>query len=84
MAAKQGEVTDAPTTKLPTGNALLDVGQAAVMLGLCHRTLDNWRVRGEGPPFLKIGRAVRYSPNDLDGWLAGCRFQNTGAAKEGK
>jgi Helix-turn-helix domain len=28
--------------------------------GLSPRTLENWRWRGEGPPFVKIGRKVVY------------------------
>jgi predicted DNA-binding transcriptional regulator AlpA len=27
------------------------------------------RMRGEGPPYIKIGRAVRYDIRDLDDWL---------------
>lgn len=62
-------------------NALLDVEQAALLLGLGRRTLENWRCRGEGPPFLKIGRTVRYAPSDLAHWLESRRCHNTGQAQ---
>ena len=31
-------------------------------------TLANWRWRGHGPPYLKIGRKVTYLRNDVDRW----------------
>jgi predicted DNA-binding transcriptional regulator AlpA len=49
---------------------LLTTEQAATKLGLSERTLEAWRSRGEGPPFLRVGpRRVAYSLNDLDSWL---------------
>ena len=43
--------------------------QEAARLGVSRRTLQAWRVRGEGPPFVKLGRAVRYDPNAVDSWV---------------
>lgn len=60
--------------------ALLDGDQAAAFLGLQRRTLENWRWRGEGPPFLRVGRAIRYSRKDLAAWLDVRRCNNTGEA----
>jgi hypothetical protein len=40
--------------------AALNENQAAEFLGVSTRTLQAWRVRGGGPPYCKIGRAVRY------------------------
>lgn len=31
---------------------------------------EKLRVRGEGPPYIKVGRAVRYRDSDVDAWLA--------------
>ncbi len=39
--------------------------QAAIFLGISVRTLQAWRVRGGGPPYVKIGRAVRYQRRAL-------------------
>jgi len=44
----------------------LTTGAAALFLGgLSRRTLERWRVVGEGPPFLKLGRRVFYARRDL-------------------
>ena len=48
---------------------LLTVDQAAVYLGLARSTLNKWRCQGEGPSFIKLGRAVRYRTVDLEGFL---------------
>jgi predicted DNA-binding transcriptional regulator AlpA len=37
-------------------------------LHLSMKTLRNWRVRGEGPKFFKIGRLVRYRLSDVLAW----------------
>ena len=39
--------------------------QAAIFLGVSVRTLQAWRVRGGGPPYVKIGRIVRYQRRAL-------------------
>ena len=44
--------------------------EAAAELGISFRTLQQWRVRGIGPVFLKLGRAVRYDAEALETWLA--------------
>ncbi|MFL0560563.1 helix-turn-helix transcriptional regulator [Sphingomonas sp. 179-I 2A4 NHS] len=43
---------------------------AGPMLGLSPATLRNMRVKGDGPPFVKMGRAVRYREEDLRDWVA--------------
>lgn len=42
---------------------LLTESEAASWLSIAPATLRRWRVEGKGPPFTKIGRAVRY-PHD--------------------
>jgi excisionase family DNA binding protein len=49
--------------------ALLDTEQVAALLGLRPNTLAQWRVSGEGPMFVKIGRRVRYRASDVDAWI---------------
>lgn len=39
--------------------------QAAAILGLSRRTLENWRLAGKGPKFRKLGSRVLYSETDL-------------------
>lgn len=54
---------------------------AAEYVGLSHRTLEAYRVSGEGPPYIKHGGPrsglVLYTPADLDAWLASRRRRNT-------
>ena len=47
----------------------LSPSEAAERLGVKYGTLRNWRWRGVGPPFLKVGRSVRYRLVDLADWL---------------
>lgn len=28
-----------------------------------------WRAKAKGPPFIKVGRLVRYRRSDVDAWL---------------
>jgi Helix-turn-helix domain len=46
-------------------DAALNENQAAEFLGVSVRTLQAWRVRGGGPHYCKIGRAVRYQRGEL-------------------
>lgn len=46
----------------------LSTPEAASRLGLAPQTLEKLRVIGGGPRFGKFGRAVRYSPAELDQW----------------
>lgn len=51
-----------------------DTVEEAGRIGLAVKTLQNWRVRGDGPPYLKIGSGrnarVLYDPEQTDAWLA--------------
>lgn len=44
--------------------------EAARYLGLSPRTMQAWRVRGDGPPYAKLGAAVRYDLDVLAAWVA--------------
>ncbi|MDD2934727.1 MAG: helix-turn-helix domain-containing protein [Methylotenera sp.] len=57
---------------------LFSTDGAAEYLGdLKPNTLEGWRVKGVGPRFLKLGRLVRYSKNDLDAYLEAQTRQST-------
>jgi len=49
---------------------LLTTPEAAAYLRLSPRTLENWRVRGGGPRFRKLGDRVLYDQGELDRWQA--------------
>jgi predicted DNA-binding transcriptional regulator AlpA len=63
-----------------TTDPVVDEKQAARICGCKPQTLGVWRVKGCGPPFLKIGRLVRYRASDLEQYLASRRCQNTAEA----
>jgi Helix-turn-helix domain len=59
------------------GNGLLNERQAADLLNVRVATLRRWRWAGKGPAFRKIEAAVRYSPVDLEAYIASARRTST-------
>jgi len=58
-----------PIPDLP--DALLSTTETAFLIGLAPRTLEAKRLRGGGPPFVRISaRAVRYRRADVVAWVA--------------
>ncbi len=51
--------------------------QAGAFLGLSPRTLERFRVSGRGPSYLKLGRRVAYSCEDLIAWAESRRRSST-------
>ena len=59
-------------------DALLTEEEAAEFLGYSKRALQNWRHRGDGPPFIRISeRAVRYRRRDLIAWCEDLTEEST-------
>ena len=57
---------------------LLTEEKAAEAFELTPRCLQNWRTKGGGPPYIRIGhRTVRYDPEDLERWLEERKYENT-------
>ncbi len=56
-------------TAVQTTDNLLTEDEAASFLNLSVRTLQAWRVKGGGPLFVRLGRAVRYRSPDICRWL---------------
>jgi excisionase family DNA binding protein len=56
---------------------LMDTAQAAEYLGIPAGTLEQWRSRGGGPVYLKMGLRVRYEKDALDKWVTGHRRTRT-------
>lgn len=61
----------------PTSDRLLDTRAAARRLGLSPGTLQNWRHRGQGPAFVRLGKAIRYDEGDLSNFIAQGRTART-------
>jgi len=51
--------------------------QAASYLGVSHQYLEIGRCKGDGPPFIKLSRLVRYKKSDLDQWMESRKQLNT-------
>lgn len=51
--------------------------EASVILGLSVRTLQKWRLQGNGPRFVKLGHAVRYDPAELEHYIERARRRST-------
>ena len=41
------------------------------------RTFEGWRISGEGPPYMKLGRNVLYDLDVVDAWLDARRRTST-------
>jgi excisionase family DNA binding protein len=54
-------------------NDLLTAEQVSSITGLSEETLAQWRSRKRGISYLKIGRAVRYDPAEVQAYLERCR-----------
>jgi predicted DNA-binding transcriptional regulator AlpA len=61
--------TAPPSSPTDHLDRLIDERIAADFLGYSVRALQNWRLRGGGPAFIKVSsRSVRYRRRDLIAW----------------
>lgn len=60
---------DAAARPAVNGARFLCESELAERLGLSNRTVQGWRCRGGGPPFVRFGRIVRYPEAALEEWL---------------
>lgn len=67
--------TAAPSTPLLTPE------QAGEYLRTHPRTLANWRVKGDGPSFCRIGRRPFYRLEELNAFIDARRFQHRAAER---
>ena len=49
---------------------LLDERAAAAVLRVQRGTLSAWRLRHQGPKYIRVGRSVRYHPDDLSAYIS--------------
>lgn len=59
---------------------ILNTREAAQYVRLGKPTLERFRITGDGPPYCKLGGAVRYRRADLDAWLESRLTASTSAA----
>jgi excisionase family DNA binding protein len=48
---------------------LITTVELAEYLGVPMTTIYGWRQRGEGPRGFRVGRHLRYQPDDVASWL---------------
>lgn len=61
-------------------DSLLNTVEAAQRLGLSPGTLQNWRIRGQGPDYILLGKAVRYLPEEIARFIEQGRVSPRGRA----
>ena len=62
-------------------NRLIDEKEAAIYIGYTVRCLQNWRLRGGGPRFVKVSaRSIRYRRSDLNAWIESKLVSSTSEA----
>ena len=72
MNTKQAKIETASRARM------LRAPEAAVYLGLAASTLAKMRMRGDGPPYSKVGpRIVVYDVRDCNAYLAARRRHST-------
>ena len=49
---------------------LMSVEEVADFLGVPVNTLYQWRHKGTGPEAYRVGRFLRYDPDDVREWLS--------------
>lgn len=49
---------------------LVTTPRAAELLGVSPKTVEDWRLKGRGPRFIRLGKAIRYSMKDLEDFVA--------------
>ena len=52
-----------------TAPRLLTIKQVADRLTVSVGCLRAWRIRGEGPPAIRVGSALRWDEREVDAWL---------------
>lgn len=61
----------------------LCIKEAARYTGLSRQWFEQARHKGDGPPYIKLGRAVRYKRSELDAWLLARSRRHTAERRDG-
>jgi len=55
----------------PGGEPLWTVGQAAEYLGVARKTMYQWNSQGKGPKPVRLGKTLRYEPEEVRHYASG-------------
>lgn len=58
-------------TAMVAEDRLWSVHDVSYYLGVPVQTLYSWRGQGKGPDARRVGRRLRYRPEDVKAWVAG-------------
>lgn len=67
MSLMATEVRAGTSVRRPAG--LLTIDELAERLTVSVGCIRSWRLRGEGPPAIRIGSALRWDVAEVDDWL---------------
>lgn len=65
--------TESAINKRATRQPLMSVQELAELLQVSVKTIYDWRYRGLGPKAIRVGRHVRYEPDEIERWLVAQR-----------
>lgn len=57
------------TQQVRTNARLLTRAEVESLYGVTKRYLELAKMRGDGPAIIRIGRLVRYRPQDIETWI---------------
>jgi len=67
------DMAESKNSRVLSSRPKLTRQQCADYLGITVASLDDLTYRRKGPPYLKIGRRIRFDPDDVDRWLDSLR-----------
>ena len=60
-----------------TDSPLLTTVEAGAFVRLSRRTLEDYRTKGTGPTFRRLGKKIYYRTEDLNAWIDDRAFTST-------
>lgn len=84
VLSKLKAVVDKPQNPTPLFAEWMSSSKAAGYTDSSVSTLAKLRLKGGGPRFCRIGRAIRYRRSDLDEWLVASSRRSTSDTGEGR
>jgi predicted DNA-binding transcriptional regulator AlpA len=58
-----------PFDRSNAADRILTEDEVAALTSFSTRTLQSWRQRNVGPPFIRVRRSIRYSEADVLAWM---------------
>jgi len=64
-----GKAARVPLMSGPQGERFLTIQQLAERLTVSVGCIRAWRIRGEGPPAIRVGTALRWDAAEVNAWI---------------